>query len=379
MKLTATGHKNCVNYRSILWSSLILLAISVIFACSRQADHASSADALNLVERSVVPILISDWSAPKDDDRWAAMTVSFVDLGGKLPVDNKLFPAAKAQGGKYPSAILAGNYAVFVTFKNAAGQIVYQDCNESPSMMPIVSESFRYAFPVCRSRDLREPLGEVVVEGKSASAPSADATTPKSQPVTEPPPNAPVPSPAKPSETPSPVDFHVVGKSPFSIHDYGETLKQNKLLLHDTIDLSDATPTEKALLLAIAMQRSVMMSLKDRDASQDGNPSALVSLYKINFDMLQQLGYQQADFGSSLNDPSRISEATQYLLKAFRSWGIASTLDYLRGGRSAYADGVSYGAPEFRRDIATIYEQIAADVSLERDGRRVEILVSDSK
>ena len=64
-----------------------------------------------------------------------------------------------------------------------------------------------------------------------------------------------------------------------------------------------------------------------------------------------------------------------YLLKGFRTWGIQSTLNFQRGGYTAFKDGVSYGAAEYRNAIVTIYNKIASDWTLEIDGRRIEINV----
>jgi len=47
----------------------------------------------------------------------------------------------------------------------------------------------------------------------------------------------------------------------------------------------------------------------------------------------------------------------------------------VRGGSTAFRDGVSYGAATYRNAILTIYNQIAKDQSLQKDDRRVEVNV----
>ena len=117
------------------------------------------------------------------------------------------------------------------------------------------------------------------------------------------------------------------------------------------------------------------MNASERDSHKDFSSSANISILNINFDMVTRLGYTEKDWGESLDDPSRLEDAVGYLIKALRTWGVERTLNFQRGGSTAFDDGVSYGAEEYRNAIATIYNCIAADPSLENDGRRVEINV----
>ncbi len=134
-----------------------------------------------------------------------------------------------------------------------------------------------------------------------------------------------------------------------------------------------ATAPEQALVLAIAMQETTFMTIDEIDRSKDNTPSANVSILNINFDMLQELGYGAKDFGSPLNDPRQLVVAVSYMIKGFRTWTVPRTLNFHRGGRTAFNDSISFGASEYRNSIATIYAQIRKDPSLLEDGRRVEV------
>ena len=184
---------------------------------------------------------------------------------------------------------------------------------------------------------------------------------------------APTPTPTPGGLTPLPVS--AAGNAAYQITNYGTTLQMNKSNLAATLDAAGATPQEKALVIAMAMQETTLMSINQRDANKDRTPSANVSILNVNFDMLTRLGYTTKDWGASLNAPIQLVTVVGYLLKAFRSWGIQSTLNYQRGGYTAFQDGVSYGAAEYRNAIVTIYNKIASDMALETDGRRIEINV----
>jgi hypothetical protein len=127
------------------------------------------------------------------------------------------------------------------------------------------------------------------------------------------------------------------------------------------------------LIVAIAMQETTYMKSDERDSGKDGTPSANLSYLNINLDMAQMLGYQRGDGGAYLNDPNNLGEAVALLVKAFRTWGVDRTLNFMRGGRTAFNDGSSYGAADYRNSIATIYSRLAQDQSLLNDGRRVEV------
>lgn len=181
--------------------------------------------------------------------------------------------------------------------------------------------------------------------------------------------------PAAPSVSgiPTPLQVNAPGNARFQISNYGGSLQGNKSRLAAAADSAGANMQEKALIIAIAMQETTYMRGSERDANKDGTSSANISILNMNIDMVQMLGYTRGDGGAYLNSDERLSEAATYLLKAFRTWGIERTLNFQRGGRTAFNDGTSYGARDYRNSIATIYNKIAQDQALMSDGRRVEV------
>ena len=169
------------------------------------------------------------------------------------------------------------------------------------------------------------------------------------------------------------LDVNAPPNAVFKITDYGNALQLNKISLASATDTAGANAQEKALVLAIAMQETTHMGTNERDASKDNTASANVTMLNMNYDFVRQLGYQGSDNGASLNNPAALTVAVGYMLQALRTWGPERTLNFHRGGATAFQDGVSYGAAGYRSAIATIYNCIAADPALEGDGRRVEI------
>ena len=190
-------------------------------------------------------------------------------------------------------------------------------------------------------------------------------------------PPAPTPSPA-PAPSPGglpPLSIGVPGNAAFGIGNYGSVLQTDKDNLYNVAQAAGASAQELALVISIAMQETTLMLVNQRDASKDGTPSANISFLNLNYDMLVHLGYTSNDNGMSLNAPNQLGTVVGYLLKGFRTWGVQSTLNYIRGGYTAFQDGSSYDAAGYRNAINTIYNQIAVDLSLETDGRRVEVSV----
>ncbi|MCX6106317.1 MAG: hypothetical protein NTY08_10860 [Proteobacteria bacterium] len=182
-----------------------------------------------------------------------------------------------------------------------------------------------------------------------------------------------MPSAPSVSGIPAPLQVNAAGSARYQVSNYGGSLQGNKARLAAAADSAGANMQEKALIIAIAMQETTYMRGSERDGSKDGTSSANISILNMNIDMVQMLGYSRGDGGAYLNSDEHLSEAVSYLLKAFRTWGVERTLNFQRGGRNAFNDGVSYGAGDYRNSIATIYNKIAQDQALLTDGRRVEV------
>jgi hypothetical protein len=163
-------------------------------------------------------------------------------------------------------------------------------------------------------------------------------------------------------------------RAPYSLTQEGPALANNKAAVMQALNQLGATPSEQAVVMAMAMQETTQMVASQRDASKDGTSGANVSAFNLNADMVAQLGYKVSDL--NLNDQRNIGTAVGILVKAMRTWGTKRLLDFQRGGRTGFQDGVSYGCASYRNAIGMSYNLIMADPSLLTDSRRVAISVN---
>ncbi len=168
-------------------------------------------------------------------------------------------------------------------------------------------------------------------------------------------------------------DFQAAGDAIFNFNDYGDALGDNKRLLESSLEKQGASPSEKRILVAIAMQESTHMSPDQRDKEKDGLLSENLSIFNMNVDMVIRLG-KSPPFGY-LNQMENLDEAVAIMLQGLRTWGVVPFLNFHRGGATAFQDGQSYGAYEYRNAIYTIYKVMVSDPFILRDNRRVEIWV----
>jgi hypothetical protein len=158
----------------------------------------------------------------------------------------------------------------------------------------------------------------------------------------------------------------------YYITDYGDELRRNKETINQAFEAKSISGQRRFIMMAMAMLETNTMTARDRDASKDGSGGAKnVSLWNLNVDMLGRLGYT-GNF-DALNDDANIPEVVGLMNKAFDKWGIERTLNFVRGGYSAFVDGKSYGAVEYRDVIKSITTAIVNAPSLMTDSRRVEI------
>ncbi|KAK9841027.1 hypothetical protein WJX81_006393 [Elliptochloris bilobata] len=203
------------------------------------------------------------------------------------------------------------------------------------------------------------------------------------------------------------------------ITSYGDALKKTKKAIFNAAMAADATYSERALVIAMAMVKTNTMSASERDPKKDANQAdsgaiysevALVlavamqetchilvtkrdggkdfkgtaanySVLNLNEDMLLQLktdGYP-VDVGSlwRLNDNDQLPTAVKYMVWAFQHWTVRKAVDFLRGGRTTFMqnppnDKVN-DAEEYRNHIQLIYNMIIGDSELLTDDRRVEV------
>jgi hypothetical protein len=161
----------------------------------------------------------------------------------------------------------------------------------------------------------------------------------------------------------------------YKIASYGAVLRSNKAQLILAFVASKITDERRALMTAMAMIETNTMSPSERDASKDKNTdkSANASIFNLSEDMLNQLGYTG---NIHLLDPlPALPDVVRIIDKGINTWSVTPMLNFVRGGRTAFKDGVSYGVSDYRNAVATILKVFDSDNSLLGDERRVEIYV----
>lgn len=160
---------------------------------------------------------------------------------------------------------------------------------------------------------------------------------------------------------------------PWQISAYGETLRVNKGKLWAAFETERVPSHLRSLFLAMAFLETRTLSLSERDASKDGRTdgAANVSIFNLSVDMVGRLGYTRDV--RSLNGEGALHDVVALLVRGVREWGVDRLLNYVRGGWTAFQDGVSYGADAYRRTIATLMYVIDTAPDLMHDGRRAEV------
>lgn len=162
---------------------------------------------------------------------------------------------------------------------------------------------------------------------------------------------------------------------PYRIVSYGKALRANKRQLRSAFDVSRIREERRALMMAMAMIETTTLSPSQRDASKDGRTDggANASIFNLSEDMLRQLGYQ-GDI-HRLDPLSALPNVVLIIDNGVVNWGVTRMLNFVRGGRTAFNDGVSYGAADYRNAVATVVRNIDRYPSLMWDDRRVEMNV----
>lgn len=161
----------------------------------------------------------------------------------------------------------------------------------------------------------------------------------------------------------------------YKITSYGAALKANKERLHAAFNACGIRDEWRALMLAMAMIETNTMSPSERDATKDRrtDKAANASIFNLSEDMLNQLGYQG---NIHVLDPlASLPIVVGLIDKGINMWGVTRMLNFVRGGRTAFNDGVSYGAADYRDAVATILKVFDMFPALMTDDRRVEIYV----
>lgn len=170
------------------------------------------------------------------------------------------------------------------------------------------------------------------------------------------------------------LDIDARGDCAHTLVDYGDELKNNKALLNAALIKANILDRNVCILLmSMAMLETTTLNTAHRDTTKDDctNGATNVSLFNLNTDMIKELKFSYTnDF---LNDPKNLYVIVHILITAIRLWGVNRLLNFVRGGRTAFNDGHSYGAADYRNTILSIYKVVKSDISLMTDSRRVQI------
>lgn len=161
----------------------------------------------------------------------------------------------------------------------------------------------------------------------------------------------------------------------YNLTTYGHQLQTNKALLNTAFGDLHVCPSRShfALLMAMAMQETNHLSCRERDTSKDNaiDGSANFSMFNLSADLLRFIGFDGTL--SDLNDPASLPCVVREMVSGIHLLGVERFLNYVRGGRMGFLDGVSFGVAEYRATIATILSVFDMHPALLLDDRRVEI------
>ncbi len=152
---------------------------------------------------------------------------------------------------------------------------------------------------------------------------------------------------------------------------YGWKIAKNKKVINAAFDACKIVPARRALLMSMAFLETTLLTADQRDGSKDGRGDPHddnVSLWNLSLDLVMYVGYRDNPWLLN-SDPAK---AACVLNTAFDKFGIQRTLHFVRGGRTAFNDGRSFGAQRFVQVIASIMKAVDANPSLMTDKRRAE-------
>src|SRR5205085_5226426 len=98
------------------------------------------------------------------------------------------------------------------------------------------------------------------------------------------------------------------------------------------------------------------------------NGAANYSIFNLSEDLIHQVNPKI--IWKSLNSSENLTGVVAIIDAAIERWGVPAMLDFVRGGRDAFNDHSSWGAPSYRRVIATSIVQISQSPELMSDNRR---------
>jgi hypothetical protein len=167
---------------------------------------------------------------------------------------------------------------------------------------------------------------------------------------------------------------------------YYQNLPQRKAFFLNVFKHCGISRERQALMLSMALIEASALSEKQIDHGKDDKKdfSFNVSLFNLNGDMLQQLGFRSQvkdskalrDFAEPLNKDGYLWMAVGFLNKAFDKWGVIKTLYFVRGGRDTFVDGESFLAERYMQAVATSLRLMDEDPKWLVDDRRYNMDVT---
>ena len=163
-------------------------------------------------------------------------------------------------------------------------------------------------------------------------------------------------------------------RTDYQLKDYGWQYGQNKNAVYNAIQANGLDWSAARAAMAIAMLETGDMGAWSHDSSKDWDgDSKNVSLFNMNVGFLKYIGSGYAGNPDALNGPDSLSAAVAQLYMGMNNLGMDGFLNFHRGGQTAFQDGTSYGAYDYRNTISSMIQAIANDESLLTDQRRIEI------
>lgn len=163
----------------------------------------------------------------------------------------------------------------------------------------------------------------------------------------------------------------------YTITSYGSELETNKALLRDSFIYQNMKPNTGlfALMTSMAMVETTKMSVLDRDLSKDASTdgSANLSMFNLSSDLISFIGF--TGHKEDLNKAENLPKVVELIRRGIDKLGIEHFLNFVRGGRKGFIDGVSFGASDYRSTIATILSLVDKHPSLLTDCNRVNIIL----
>lgn len=170
-------------------------------------------------------------------------------------------------------------------------------------------------------------------------------------------------------------DIDAAGNASYSVSDVSDELAANKQVLQRAATELGISWELWVLVLAMGMLETQSMNPADRDASKDGaGLAANVSAWNLSLDLVQQVGTYSGN-PWDLCKIENVRDVVAIIRDGISKWGVNSLLNFVRGGRTGWQDGYSYGVYEFRNAIKTMANAIRSNHDLLLNRQRVNVYV----